>query len=832
MMQAIVLLSFYASLVAGTDTYLYLPDAEEHPIKEYVGDENRFMDSSSPRVVEFYSPSCPACVEFKPQYIKLATETTEKYPQIEFFAVSCDDHFDTCKEFGVLEEFPTLKVYKAGEDSGSGTEITDDEEGYTMEQIVELLDMPDESMGTDLKQFRRKTREIDPEDEPEGGAENADEENKENEADGDKDEEGSGGDGDENDGSMHTTGGGDEHENENAPDETGDDNDSIAHNQEDPLEQFRQENENIQEDESDKDGDMNDGSNDENGNGDENIPSNHEDVLQQFRKENENIQEDETDKDGDINDGSNDENGDGDGNISAKPEDEADGESDMNGSNDEKGADDNDEDDEDDTGSNSESASISAGLPKARRGGALHAKYKPMELDRFRGSLLEKLNDYDRKQKRNGFFGLFFGGKKANTVGRNAESDALTNIMRVNTPGTEEFIARRKSLNERIQKARKRWRNRISINDSMTIGMLPYHKDVRGRRRPLFRSYAHLSEEEGLILDVTHAFAMGLKYGLFLKNNQLDLSELNAFRDYLDLLSVSLPSEWRLHKLILDLRQNYVKVGKGRSNLLDVLDKYQIQEGWSKYCTNGRFTCGFWRLLHTSTIGVAENRGGLNLIESGLIRQSARTFSPLEAADAIRNYIDHFFTCGPCRKEFIANYDACENNRRCDRLTEELEKASVADWKELPTWLWEVHNEVSVRVVKTRASKMNIGLPTKDRHELSATEQLKVLWPQINDCIACFKEDGSWNEASIFTFLESKYWLGSEIDPKYDRLLKFEREPASKSLPIVFLLGLLVLYFVFKSVKARSNLIQVSVVKAKQFTSAKTWQGKKSRFKD
>ncbi|CAJ1943096.1 unnamed protein product [Cylindrotheca closterium] len=778
MMQAIIFLSFYVLLVAGTatDTYLYLADATEHPIKEYIGEENRFMDSNSPRVVEFYSPSCPACVQFKPKYIKLAKEVTEKYPQIEFFAVSCDDHFDTCNEFGI-DDFPTLKLYKAGEDSG--TEMADDEGGYTVDQIVELLDVSNgESIG------------IDRENEPEGGAENVDEENDENEADSDANEEGSGGERSEDNSYIHNADG-DDHD-ENAPEA----DDGEADDQEDPRPQFRKENENIQEDESDKN-DIKDGTSDENGEGDENL-------VEHFRRENEDHQETETYR-----------------------------EHDMDGDNDEDTTGENDETDEDNNGSsNDEGTSINAEITKARRGGALHAKYKPMELDRFRSPLLKKLQDYDRKQKRKGFFGIFFGGTKDNAAAHNVESDVLTKTMRANTPGTEEFIARRKSLDEIIQKARKRWRNRGSISNSMTIGMLPYHKDVRGRRRPLVRSYAHLSEEEGLILDVTHSFVMGLKYGLFVKSNQLDSNQLNTFRDYLDLLGVSLPPEWRLHKLILELRQNYVKVGKGRSNLLEILDKYQIQEGWSKDCTKGKFTCGFWKLLHTSTVGIAENRGGLNLIESGLILQSARTFSPLEAANAIRNYIDHFFTCGPCRKEFIATYDSCENNRRCDRLTEELEGASVADWKELPTWLWEVHNEVSVRVVKTRANSMNAGLPTKDKHELSATEQLEVLWPQIKDCIACFKEDGSWKEAGIFTFLESKYWHGTEIDPKYDRLLKFEREPSSSSVPVVFLLGLLVMYFVLKSVKGRSNVIQVSVIKAKQLASSKTWQGKKSRFKD
>jgi hypothetical protein len=45
-------------VIAGQNSYLYLTAEEEHPVQEYTGKEGRFMDSTRPRVVEFYSPSC------------------------------------------------------------------------------------------------------------------------------------------------------------------------------------------------------------------------------------------------------------------------------------------------------------------------------------------------------------------------------------------------------------------------------------------------------------------------------------------------------------------------------------------------------------------------------------------------------------------------------------------------------------------------------------------------------------------------------------------------------------------------------------------------------
>ena len=59
--------------------YFYLNDKtvlEFLDDTENGGQKNWFMNQSGPRVVEFYSPLCPACDEFRPHYIKLAEDTT------------------------------------------------------------------------------------------------------------------------------------------------------------------------------------------------------------------------------------------------------------------------------------------------------------------------------------------------------------------------------------------------------------------------------------------------------------------------------------------------------------------------------------------------------------------------------------------------------------------------------------------------------------------------------------------------------------------------------------------------------------------------------------
>jgi len=44
-----------------------------------------------------------------------------------------------------------------------------------------------------------------------------------------------------------------------------------------------------------------------------------------------------------------------------------------------------------------------------------------------------------------------------------------------------------------------------------------------------------------------------------------------------------------------------------------------------------------------------------------------------------------------------------------------------------------------------------------------------VLFPSLEDCLACFKTNGEWDEDSVFEYLERTYW--DSPDAKYDRLL-------------------------------------------------------------
>jgi len=201
----------------------------------------------------------------------------------------------------------------------------------------------------------------------------------------------------------------------------------------------------------------------------------------------------------------------------------------------------------------------------------------------------------------------------------------------------------------------------------------------------------------------------------------------------------------------MDLDNNIDLVSLRHENLEKFLKKHDLpRKKWSHSCSyDGQqrsFNCGFWKLMHVVTVGIAEHRGGLNLVEGDVVSKHVRIFSPSEAADVMKDFIAQFFPCAPCRDHFVAQYDQC-SNRRCVRLTDETEEASNADWMELAKWLWEVHNDVNVRLLGERSRK-----------KVTVHDEVRVLYPPLHDCQSCLNADGVFDEDAVFLYLEKEYW--------------------------------------------------------------------------
>ena len=419
---------------------------------------------------------------------------------------------------------------------------------------------------------------------------------------------------------------------------------------------------------------------------------------------------------------------------------------------------------------------VGRGQGPIRRPGAGHQKAKTQyrDMDRFQAQLKERREKLENRRK--GLGKLIHKDITKDHKGmeiRREYPDVMTKAMKAHKPGTMEFEERKQKLIKRMDKLAKKKKIKPSVKSRVDAEgfkkeSLPFKRDVRkpttmkkvAEKIPVVKRMARMTPEEELILDVSVSFVIGLESGVFVQNDKpLSMHEKMALKHYLELLSISLPAEWGLHRLIDDLRRKINYISQSDRNLRNVLADHPLpRKHWSKSCTSKTsvgFTCGFWKLMHVATVGVAEQRGGLNLIASGMMAPETRTFSPIEAADTLRNYIEHFFSCTECREHFVSNYDDCEKNRRCDRLTDEDTAASTADWKELAVWLWEVHNEVSVRLAG-QYKKQNFW--SRSERRMTPTDQIRAIWPNMENCFMCFEDDGTWDEDQVFKFLERTYW--------------------------------------------------------------------------
>jgi thiol-disulfide isomerase/thioredoxin len=405
------------------------------------------------------------------------------------------------------------------------------------------------------------------------------------------------------------------------------------------------------------------------------------------------------------------------------------------------------------------------------KAGANAARASPLEMDKYK-TLLQKQNQKLKKKRG----GLSLRPKAK--VDSHVELGAATSRMKAYTPGTREFIMREQHISDAIKKIERRDRRNDQDISSSKIKTgrtrIPVKKAVKkprfAEKVPFIKRVVRMSNEESLILDTNLSFIHGLQFGVFTSKDALPAKKRRALKNWLDLLSVSLPAEWALHDLIDDLLKNIDSISESDENLSKILTKYKTPRSvWSDSCSKGvsggQFSCGVWKLFHTVTVGVAEHRGGLNLLKSEVVRPNTHMFSPLEAADTIRDYMENFFLCSVCQTNFIAIYDKCKNNRRCERLTDDAGGASSADWKELSSWFWEVHNDVNVRLLNERADKTRtqmqksgVGRGVAGPGAASMLDEVKVLWPTISECLTCFFDDGSWNQDGIFMFMEKTYW--------------------------------------------------------------------------
>lgn len=403
------------------------------------------------------------------------------------------------------------------------------------------------------------------------------------------------------------------------------------------------------------------------------------------------------------------------------------------------------------------------------------------ELDRYKTLLAER---HKAKTSKKRLFRPVLGVPKRNhadsaTPDQQNPPQGATTTMKANKPGTTEYKDRRESMLEYIRKTKgqnkaKEVESRLNAANKAVAFQKVVSKPRLIEKLPIIKRMVKMSYEETLILDASLSFMHGLKF-VFKSKNALQENEQQALEDWLHLMRIALPQEWALHELIDDLLDNFELAIKSDDALQRILNRHTLpRKSWSWSCAppgkiGGGFTCGFWKLLHTMSVGVAEHKGGLNVIKARTARRDSILFSPEIAADTVREYIVNFFPCTDCAQHFAQRYDDC-SYRRCSRLSDKVSRATDADWKELAKWLWEFHNEVSVRLLHEKADRQRKHLQRSHMARVGAGpgaasthEEVSVLWPSINDCITCFHGDGRWNEDAVFVYLEKQYWYGMQL---------------------------------------------------------------------
>lgn len=322
----------------------------------------------------------------------------------------------------------------------------------------------------------------------------------------------------------------------------------------------------------------------------------------------------------------------------------------------------------------------------------------------------------------------------------------------------------------------------------------PYHR----RTRDELKSDIHLS------LD------FALRDGVFTSDNPISDKAADALKAWLKLIQKTLPDAWEVHSLIEELLRDFNYIIKHEGYLTRVLDQHPPESvSWSEACSHGipdeGYTCGLWEMFHAMTVGV---------VNFNMMAPEQRRISTEDAAITLRNYIENFLGCIGCRNNFIASFDSCAFDR-CTRLEKEvigIAQNKQKAWAELPLWLFEVHNDVNVRLVKEKAER--------EGRTASKKEEMAALWPMKEECLPCYNNDAkqknvTWDYKNLYNWLQLEYGqldsssgaLRKEI---HDLTIQTQRKLGKKDRRIKLSFGSIfggVCFVVYSCIKVRRRLV-------------------------
>lgn len=257
-----------------------------------------------------------------------------------------------------------------------------------------------------------------------------------------------------------------------------------------------------------------------------------------------------------------------------------------------------------------------------------------------------------------------------------------------------------------------------------------------------------LEEKIGMDADAEISFDKTMREGVFMTLEPLSEEKKVTLKKFLDLIQKTMPTTMKeLKGVAATMSANIDEVAQSEEGLKKHLGETK-EEIWSSHCSRDKvgkgYTCGVWELLHVITIGLPQ----WNIVAHDRIPTT-------DAAEILRDFVENFFPCNECRTNFIGKYDACAF-QRCERMHMDTTNKAVGDWKELAMWLWELHNDVNVRIMTE--IRLSNGQPIPGYHD-----EMRARWPQEEDCDKCWLHGGEWHEEAVYRYLRKHYWPEADL---------------------------------------------------------------------
>ena len=301
-------------------------------------------------------------------------------------------------------------------------------------------------------------------------------------------------------------------------------------------------------------------------------------------------------------------------------------------------------------------------------------------------------------------------------------------------------------------------------------------KTLRGRATIARGGGTHAAGVDDALSSVHFALAQGV----FAGRSQLDAEQHAALRAWLALLAAAMPGGQTARQSVLVLLEQVVAsappsagspvpvahrplnvstwehwLAEWRLGGRDAPRSWNAPL-WSPACepaadSGGGYTCGLWTLFHTLSFSAP-----------------AAGLKPSATMAAIRAFVEHFFGCEVCRRNFLDMYDRCLYGR-CD-IQDDADPA--AQQQALAMWLWRAHNDVNLRLAAERDVRTGKDIAkfrgAQDANSLASPfAAVAATWPSRTLCADCYSstsatgadlgQNGRMDEEGVLAYLSSVY---------------------------------------------------------------------------